>query len=381
MNQEGKSIVLIACDKFKGSLDALEVADAVQAGFSTDDWEIRKCPIADGGEGFVDAMLVGAGGRKITMDAVDALGRACRVEYGLADLRGVKTAFIEMSAASGIWRIPPEIRRPRESTTYGTGMMIRHAVEVSEAERIYIGIGGSVTNDGGAGMAVALGVRFLDQGGNLLDGSPNSLAILHRIDETKRIPLPEIIVACDVEHPLCGEEGASTVFGPQKGASAEDVEFLDGVLVRLAKISDGEEIAKMAGAGAAGGLGFGLMRFARAHLESGFEIVAGALALASQIAQADLVITGEGSLDVQTLGGKGPAGVAGMARAAGVPVIGIAGKIEGNVGELFDHVMSLESFHLPKERSMAEASVWLTRLIMDNAQIFTKISERTFEKS
>ncbi len=375
MKDREKPTALVACDKFKGSLSAVGVADAIAAGLGSG-WRVEKCPIADGGEGFVDAMLAGVDGRKLSIAVVDAIGRPCMAEYGLADLRGVRTAFIEMSAASGIWRVSEADRKPRQATSFGTGMLIRHAVETSGAERIYIGIGGSVTNDSGAGMAAALGVRFLGGNGEELDGSPASLVSLAAVDESEILSLPEMIVACDVDNPLCGERGASAVFGPQKGATPEDVAFLDAVLAHLATVSGGEEIARTAGAGAAGGLGFGLMRFAGARLVAGFDIVADALQLAGRIAAADLVITGEGSLDAQTLGGKGPAGVAAMARQAGCPVVAVAGRVEQAAIPLFDHVMSLERFGLGRERSIAEAAEWLEVIIREDAAVLASLVDR-----
>lgn len=372
MITDRKSTALVACDKFKGSLSAVEVAEAVAAGLGGE-WEVNKCPIADGGEGFVDAMLTGSGGKRVTAEVVDAIGRPCMAEYGIADLEGMRTAFIEMSAASGIWRVAAPDRRPREATTFGTGLLIRHAVEVSGAERIYVGIGGSVTNDGGAGMASALGVRFLDESGGLLDGSPASLVSLVTVDESERMALPEIIVACDVDNPLCGERGASAVFGPQKGANKKDVEFLDGVLEHLAEASSGQDLAAVGGAGAAGGLGFGLMRFADARLVAGFDIVADALGLEERIREADLVITGEGSLDIQTLGGKGPAGVAAMARDLGRPVVAVAGIVDERAMPLFDHVMSLQRFDLPRQRSIAEAAKWVEQIIREDAPVLEKL--------
>lgn len=357
--------VLVACDKFKGSLAAAEVADAVAEALPAD-WVVVKCPIADGGEGFVDAMLAGSGGQRISVETLDALGRPCVSEYGVAEVHGRTVAFIEMSAASGLWRIAADERNPRRASTFGTGQMIRHAAEVSRVEVIYIGIGGSATNDGGAGMASALGVRFLDAEGGELDGCPEGLQGLAGIDESRRVDLPEIIVACDVDNPLCGARGASVVFGPQKGASAADVEFLDTLLGRLAEISGGSETAETPGAGAAGGLGFGLMRFAGAKLVSGFEMVAAALDLGENIRNADLVITGEGSLDAQTLGGKGPSGVAAMAKESGVPAVAVAGRVEEVARGLFDAVLSLESFGLPKEESIARAGELVEAIVRRN---------------
>lgn len=363
--------VLIACDKFKGSLDALGVAKAIEAGLPVD-WGKTLCPIADGGEGFVDAMLAGSGGRKLTAQTVDALGRPCEAEYGIAG----DDAFIEMSAASGLWRIAGHERNPRMASTYGTGLLIRHAAEISGAKRIFVGIGGSATNDGGAGMAAALEVRFFGNGQSL-EPHPDSLVGLTDIDVSERIALPEIVVACDVDNPLCGERGASAVFGPQKGAGVDDVVFLDGVLARLAEISGGKEEAVVPGAGAAGGLGFGLMRFAGARLVPGFDLVAEALDLKAKVAGADLVITGEGSLDFQTLGGKGPAGIASIARDAGAAVIAVAGRAEDQAAGLFDAVLSLETFGLPKEESIARAAELVERIVRENHGLLRRTVDRS----
>jgi len=343
--------VVIACDKFKGSLSALEACRAIERGLGTG-VTVEHCPIADGGEGFVDAMVVAAGGTKVTAFARDPLGRQVESVYGLIGGPDGLTAVIEMAAASGMWRLSPEERNPRLTSTAGTGDLIRHAIEVSGAKRLLIGLGGSATNDGGVGLAAALGIRFLDSAGQSLDSWPESMAGLASIDESGRIALPEILVACDVDHPLLGERGASAVFGPQKGASPKDVEFLDGVLARLVEVSGGDPLAVFPGAGAAGGLGFGLLRFTGAKLVSGFDLVADALGLASKLSNADLVITGEGSLDEQTLGGKGPAGVARLARSLGKPVVAFAGRALPVVGEAFDAMFDLSVYGLPVEESM-----------------------------
>ena len=368
-----KTKILIACDKFKGSLSAVQVGEAIVAGLP-EDWVKVICPIADGGEGFVDAMLAGEPGEKIQVEVTDASGRRCIAEYGLSG----RNAFIEMSAASGLWRINADERNPRRASTFGTGLLIRHAAEVSKAERIFVGLGGSATNDGGAGMAAALGVRFFGKDGEELQPVPEALEHLVAVDESNRITLPEIVVACDVDNPLCGDRGASAVYGPQKGASPDDVIFLDGVLRKLAEISGSGDIAGSPGAGAAGGLGFGLMRFAGARLVSGFDLISDVLGLERKIAEADLVITGEGSLDSQTLCGKGPAGVAAMARAAGTPVIAVAGRIEPEAGALFDAALSLQSFGLPKEESIARASELVRRIVAENG---TAVRQAAFSRN
>lgn len=370
---KGESVrVLIACDKFKGSLSAVEVAEAISKGLPVD-WEVALCPIADGGEGFVEVLTTVSGGKLISVEVGDPLGRRVMADYGLAEINGRRVAFVEMSAASGLWRVQAGERDPLNSSTFGTGELIRHAALISKADQICIGLGGSATNDGGAGMAAALGVRFLNANGGELPGSPDGLPDLSMIDESGRIPLPEIVVACDVDNPLCGERGASAVFGPQKGASPEEARRLDEILQRLSEVADAREMASAPGAGAAGGLGFGLMRFAKARLVSGFDLVAEAIQLEDKVASADLVITGEGSLDQQTLGGKGPAGVAAMARKRGIPVVAAAGRAEAGAAALFDGVMSLEVFGLPKEESISRAAELLEEIVRLNRDLLGKL--------
>ena len=374
MSKEDSVRVLIACDKFKGSLSALGVAEAVRKGLP-EDWSVDLCPIADGGEGFVEVLTAVSGGRLVSVEVGDPLGRRVIADYGLAEINGRRVAFVEMSAASGLWRVKGQTdeRDPLAASTFGTGELIRHAAEVSNAEQIYVGLGGSATNDGGAGMAAALGVSFLDGAGRELKGTPVEMENLASVDDSGRILLPEIVVACDVDNPLCGERGASAVFGPQKGASAEDVVRLDGILQRLAEVSGGLEIAGIPGTGAAGGIGFGLVRFAGARLISGFDLVAEAIGLEDKISAADLVITGEGSLDQQTLGGKGPAGVAAMAKKRGVPVAAVAGRVEPQAAALFDAVISLEIFALPKEESIARAAELLEEGVKRNRGALAKL--------
>ena len=367
--------VLLACDKFKGSLGAVEACEAVRSALPAG-WIADICPIADGGEGFVEAMLAGTGGELVITSADDALGRPVEASYGTYRSSEGVVAVIEMSAASGIWRIMADERNPRVSSTFGTGQLMRHAIEVCGATKLLVGIGGSATNDGGAGMAAALGVSFLDERGCKLCPTPEMLHHAHYVSMDDRIALPEIVVACDVDNPLTGPRGASAVFGPQKGASPEDVTFLDATLEHLVQISGGYREAGTPGAGAAGGLGFGLMRFAGARLVSGFEMVASALGLAERVAAADLVITGEGSLDFQTLGGKGPAGVAAMAKVAGVPVLAVAGRVEESAGALFDAALSLESFGLPLAESIARAPELLARLVGSHEGLLRGLASR-----
>lgn len=358
--------ILIACDKFKGSLSATEACEAVRDGLKDagvfDDLVI--CPIADGGEGFADTMVNAGHGEWRICEAYDALHNPVEARYGmLRNAAGEIEAVMEMAEASGLKRIPPHERSILHSSTFGTGSMIWDAVRAG-AQRILIGIGGSATNDGGAGMAGALGVRFLDNDGNDLEPVPAELQQLATIEESNLLELPPIEVACDVENPLCGPEGASAIFGPQKGATDDEIALLDDVLARLAEVAGAGEMAVTPGAGAAGGLGFGLMRFGAARLRNGFNMVAEALGLQAQISAADVVITGEGSLDAQTLQGKGPMGVALMARELGKKVIGVAGKVHPAIAgsQWFDATLSMESFGLDEAECMFRADELLREL-------------------
>jgi glycerate kinase len=268
-----------------------------------------------------------------------------------------------------LWRIGADERNIRRASTIGTGEMMRRAIEDHGAGRLLVGLGGSATNDGGAGMAHALGLRFFDDAGRELEPWPAALSQVARVDESTRIELPEVVVACDVENPLLGARGASAVFGPQKGAVGEDVSVLEAFLERLVDACDGREVAERPGAGAAGGLGFGLMRFAGAKMVSGFELVAGVIDLPARIARVDLVITGEGSLDGQTLEGKGPSGVAAMANRAGVPVVAVAGRSDPAARDsgLFREVLDLGVFGLPVEESIRRGAELLERRVADAA--------------
>jgi len=339
--------VLIANDKFKGSLTAVEAAEAIRAGLPSD-WEIDLCPIADGGEGFAETMLSAAGGKWITVDTVDALFRPRTARIGLTE-DGL--AIMEMASANGFELIAAEDRDILNSSTYGTGLMIREAVRRG-AKRILIGIGGSATNDGGVGMADALGVLFLDEEEDSLTATPAGLENLAIIDREQRVELPPIHVACDVTNPVLGPNGATAIYGPQKGANESELEFLESYLAHLVKVTGAQEMAELPGSGAAGGLGFGLMYFAGAELQSGFDLVAEGLDLEARISAADLVITGEGSLDAQSLEGKGPVGVARLANELETPIFAIAGQVSEEVitagvfqktGCLSDFKLSLES--------------------------------------
>lgn len=348
--------VLVACDKFKGSLSAVEACEAVRAGLVAGgvDAEFDICPIADGGEGFAGGMVKALRGKWVECGAVDALGRKVRAKYGVARVGEDDVAVMEMAEAAGMWRIGHGERDVMKSTTAGVGQMIRHAAKKSEVDRILLGLGGSATNDGGVGMAAALGIAFRDSRGWELEPIPAEMEKVADLGEAGRIGLPRIEVACDVDSPLLGCAGATAVFGPQKGAGPEELERLEKFLEALVETTEGEDFADRHGAGAAGGLGFGLMRFAGAELRSGFEMMADYLDLEERLKGVDVVITGEGSLDAQSLAGKGPVGLARMAREAKAKVVGIGGLVSPEVREsgIFDELGSLETYELPLEESM-----------------------------
>lgn len=355
--------VLIACDKFKGSLSATEVAQAISRGLGAG-FDCQLCPIADGGEGFVATMLAALGGELKTCRVKDALGREVEASYGISS----KIALIEMASASGLWRIAEAERDVLQSDTFGTGQLIL-AAKAQGVEKILLGVGGSATNDGGVGMAAALGWRFLDEEGASLAANPISLADLVLLDGSEAVALPEIEVACDVENPLLGERGATAVYGPQKGADDEQQEYLETYLTHLMEVSGGQTLAALPGAGAAGGLAWGLMKFAQADLRPGFDIVADAINLTDRISEVDLVITGEGSLDAQSLEGKGPIGVARLAQEQGKPVLAVAGNITDEVKEarLFDYTCSLTDTGLPLAELIANAAEVLEQQVHQTA--------------
>lgn len=324
--------IVVAPDSYKGSLSAVAVAEAMEKGILSvfPDAKVTKVPIADGGEGTVEALIAGAGGKIIQQEVTGPLGETVDAYWGI--LGDGKTGVIEMAAASGLTLIPEQKRDPLVTTTFGTGQLIRAALDRG-IRRLIIGIGGSATNDGGAGMAEALGVQFLDDAGAKLPHGGASLARLAFIDLSgldPRLKETEILVACDVNNPLCGLKGASAVYGPQKGASPEMVDELDKALKHyawVAKLATCRDVADIPGAGAAGGLGAGLMFFTHAQLRSGVNIVLEATGFSNIVQHADLVITGEGNTDLQTTHGKAPVGVARVARQFDVPVVCLSGGL------------------------------------------------------
>ncbi len=334
--------IVIAPDSYKESLSALEVAQAVEAGFRAvfPQADYVLVPVADGGEGTVEAMVAATGGRRLEVAVTGPLGESVQAFYGLTG--DGETAVIEMAAASGLALVPPARRNPLLTTSRGTGELIRSALDAG-ARRFILGIGGSATNDGGAGMVQALGARLLDADGQALAPGGAALAALARIDVSAldpRLAECRIEVACDVDNPLTGPRGASAVFGPQKGATAGMVHTLDANLAHFARIIErdlGVAVDQVPGAGAAGGMGAAMLAFFGATLKPGIEIVTAAVGLEAHVRDADLVITGEGRIDFQTVHGKTPVGVARVAKRHGKPVIGIAGSLGANVGVVYAH--------------------------------------------
>lgn len=331
--------VVIAPDSFKESLSAERVAMAIAEGVrdAMPDAEVICVPMADGGEGTVDAVLAVTGGSRMVAQASGPLGSPVSAEWGW--LPGTETAVIEMAAASGLHLVPPAGRDAGRASTFGTGQVIVEALNAG-AKQIILGFGGSATNDGGAGMLRALGARFLDQAGGELPDGGLALAGLHRICVEQldpRLRSVSVRVASDVGNPLCGPTGASHIFGPQKGATADQVLSLDSALDHYADVCAamfGRDMRHHKGAGAGGGIGFAAIAFLGAEFQAGVQLIAGLVNLAGAVKGADLVITGEGKMDAQTLYGKTPAGVAAVAQLAGVPVIAIAGTLGAGYQQL-----------------------------------------------
>ncbi len=358
---------LIAPDKFKGSLSASEAAAAIAAGIcgKYPDAECDLCPIADGGEGFMTTLKLPLNGKWISCPAVDALGRPITSRYVLADTPQGPTAILEMAETAGLWRLAASEHDPLHATTRGPGMQIAHAISQHAVSRIILGLGGSATNDGGCGMAAALGFHFLDENGQNVDPSPTNLIEVRKIAANASLTLPEIIAACDVDNPLLGPRGATAIFSTQKGACPEAQITLEAALAHLVAVSGGGAAALVPGSGAAGGLGFGLLHFAKAKLLPGFDLIAELLDLKSRILAADHVITGEGSLDHQSLSGKGPVALARLARKLAVPVTAFCGHADDEVRQcgIFQNLHALTDTGLPLEILLAQAGPLLTEMV------------------
>ncbi|MFF5204703.1 glycerate kinase [Streptosporangium sp. NPDC000396] len=394
---ESPGHVVIAPDKFKGSLTGAEVAAHVAAGLGPDVATVAM-PVADGGDGTVDA-VVACGFERVEVEVTGPVGEPVRAAYAWRDAPDTPTAVIELAEASGLRRLPAAegasaaqadpsahggVRLAAlTATSHGTGELIAHAVRRG-AKRIVLGLGGSASTDGGTGMMRALGVRFLDAGGEELPPGGAALRALEKIDASGLLDVAgvEFVVACDVDNPLLGPNGAAAVYGPQKGASPGDVKLLDGALARLAAVAahthglvgaiehDGVVrpmgVAAQPGAGAAGGTGFAALAFLRADIRPGIEYLLDLLGFRERLDGARLVVTGEGSLDEQTLRGKAPAGVARAAAGAGVPVVAVCGRRTLGNEELnaagIRAAYALTDIESDPERRMAEAGPLLERV-------------------
>ncbi|ENM3938719.1 glycerate kinase [Vibrio cholerae] len=352
--------VVIAPDSFKESLTAKQVCDAIQAGLARvwHDAKFVAIPVADGGEGTVQSLVDATQGRLVEVKVMGPQGKRVEAFYGM--LGDNQTAVIEMAAASGLHHVPVAQRDPKLTTSFGTGELIRHALDQG-VTKLIIGLGGSATNDGGVGMLAALGARFTNADGDpiqLTGGGLRELTHIDLQDFDPRLQNCDILVACDVNNPLCGDKGASAVFGPQKGATPEDIQLLDGALRQFglltAKVT-GKMVLESAGAGAAGGMGAALLAYTEARVRPGIEIVLETVQLAHQVSDADLVITGEGRIDSQTVHGKTPMGVAKVAKRFDVPVLALCGCTGDNYQAVYQCGIDAVFAAVPRAMSLEDA--------------------------
>lgn len=352
--------VVIAPDSFKESLTAKQVCDAIQAGLARvwNDAKFVAIPVADGGEGTVQSLVDATQGRIVEVKVMGPQGKRVEAFYGM--LGDNQTAVIEMAAASGLHHVPIAQRDPKLTTSFGTGELIRHALDQG-VTKLIIGLGGSATNDGGVGMLAALGARFTNADGEpiqLTGGGLRELANIDLSDFDPRLQDCDLLVACDVNNPLCGDKGASAVFGPQKGATPDDVRLLDGALQQFGLLTEkvtGKAVLQSAGAGAAGGMGAALLAYTHATLRPGIEIVLDTVQLAHQVSDADLVITGEGRIDSQTVHGKTPMGVAKVAKRFDVPVIALSGCTGENYQAVYQCGIDAVFAAVPRAMTLEDA--------------------------
>lgn len=381
--------ILIASDSYKGSLSTIEVAENISKGVLKviEDVNLIQIPVADGGEGTVDAMVNGLGGHFEYCDVIGPMEDTVRAKYGI--LNDGK-AVIEMAEASGITLIKEEELEILKATTYGTGQLIKEALNKG-CRKIYIGIGGSATNDGGVGMAQALGARFRDEFDREVAYGGGILSSIHYIDLSEmdsRLKDTELIVVSDVSNPVCGPTGAAAIYGPQKGATALQIQILDDGLKNLADVIKKDlnlDVINMVGGGAAGGLGMGLVAFTGAKLVSGIEAVLEAVEFDEKLKWADLVITGEGRIDGQSVNGKVPTGIAKRASVYGVPVIAIVGSIGANAEKVYQYYIetmescvsapcSLEDAIKNAETNLVNAAERVVRSIVLGMKLHQKMS-------
>jgi len=386
--------IVLAPDSFKGNLTSLQVADALEKGIRrvVPTANCIKVPMADGGEGTVQSLVDATGGKFIRKTVTGPAGKPVRARYGM--LADGETAVIEMAEASGLPLVNGKGKNPLKTTTYGTGELMLDAIKHG-AKKIIIGIGGSATNDGGVGMAQALGVRFLTKQGKVIKeygcgGMLNKIAQIDMKGLDSQVRRTQVIVACDVTNPLCGKSGAAYVFGPQKGATSAMVKTLDANLKHLGKIIKHDlkkDVMKIKGAGAAGGLGAGLVAFTKAKIKKGIDIVVDATEIGKHIKGADLVITGEGRVDFQTAFGKTPAGVAKAARKHRVPTVAIGGGLTDDANGVFKHGidglesacardMSLEEAIANSRAHLANAAERVIRLVLIGKKLAVKTKRK-----
>ena len=366
--------IVIAPDSFKGSLTAAEAAEAIETGFRAvyPDAEYVKVPMADGGEGTVQSLVDATSGTIITQLVSGPMGDMVAGFFGILGDR--QTAVIEMAAASGIHWVRPKERDVFLASSFGTGQLINAALDRG-CDKLIVGLGGSATNDGGIGMMKALGAQFFDQDGVQLAADVRALLQLASIDLQyldPRLDKTEIVVACDVDNPLCGENGAARVFGPQKGATEEDIAVLDQALTRYGYIlsaNAGRDIASEPGAGAAGGMGAAFIGLIDAVLKPGVDIVIEIVDLANSLVDANLVITGEGRVDNQTIHGKTPTGVAKVAKSCNLPVICITGSVED--GADFTHQLGIDEIY-----SVTEGDYDLTEVLIEAEHKLTQAAQK-----
>lgn len=362
--------IVIAPDSFKESLDAMEVASCIQKGFESvfPNAEYIKLPLADGGEGTVDVLLQGLNGHRCYSEVSGPLGEPVRAMWALLD--NGQTALIEIAAASGLDLVPREKRNPTITSTYGTGELIRNALDAG-VNKIILGLGGSSTNDGGAGIVQALGGKLIDKNGHEISRGGIALTQLETIDLSEvdpRIVNIELVIACDVNNPLCGQTGASAVFGPQKGATPDQVHALDNALNHFSTVATAQcnaINAQTPGFGAAGGTPMGLSLLCDIKLQPGIEMVLETLNAKHILEGASLLITGEGQMDNQTLNGKTPYGIACLAQQANIPVIGIAGSLGTEIDKLYSNFKAIfGTVRSPQELSqiLREAELNLVRV-------------------
>ena len=366
LNRDMPMKIVIAPDSYKDNLSSRQVATAIQRGVQRV-FPRARCicvAMADGGEGTVTALLSAHQGRLFHKQVSDPIGRKIRASYGWLD--NMQTAVIEMAAAAGLPLLSQDERNPLQTTTRGVGELIQAALD-RDAKKIIIGIGGSATNDGGCGMAQALGVRFLNKNGRLIrralsGGTLNQIQHIDMSELDPRIRRSKIIIASDVTNPLCGKQGAAYVFARQKGASTAMIKTLDSNLRHLGKVIErelGKKVISLKGGGAAGGCGAGLQVFLRARMRPGVKLILDMINLQQHLQDADLLITGEGCIDDQTAFGKTPAGVARLGRQWGVPTIAIGGRLSDNAREVFSHGLAgIESAYardMPLTEALAHA--------------------------